>query len=88
MLRVSSLEFSQRKRNALIGLAIGAAAGAAIGLGLAVGTGGGSFFREGAAPFAGLGLAVGAGGGAALGYAVPSYPTIYRSERRKDQTAP
>ncbi|OFW09915.1 MAG: hypothetical protein A3G20_03135 [Acidobacteria bacterium RIFCSPLOWO2_12_FULL_59_11] len=83
--RVSSQKGMGRGEHALIGLAIGAAAGAVIG-----GIGGSSLEGGGgAAPFAVLVGGMGAGIGAGIGAALPAgHPTIYRAERRKDQTAP
>ena len=86
VLRVSLRERSKRGRNALIGLAIGGAIGAVVGIPIA------RRIRN-ATPgdmtwiAATLGGIVG-GIGAGIGATVPSYPTLYRAERRQSQTAP
>ena len=86
--RVSSRERGHtRGRNALRGLAVGAGVG--LVLGIAAGASGGLTGDERytvplvVAPLE-FGL-IGAGIGAAW---TPGHPTIYRAERRKDQTAP
>ena len=86
VLRVSSRERTRRGRNALIGLGIGAAAGVAIGV-LSAASDPETTERE--YPLAAVGGAVLFGGvGAGVGAAIPSYPTIYRSARRKGQSKP
>ncbi|MCJ7502186.1 MAG: hypothetical protein MUP80_03890 [Acidobacteriia bacterium] len=86
VLRVTSRERTRRGRNALIGLGIGAAAGA---VGLAIyaekATHGPVYDRW--VPIA-AGVFWGGAVGAGVGAAFPSHPTIYRSERRKDQSKP
>ena len=90
VLRVTSRERSKRKRNALIGLAVGAAAGAAaLAAPLAGNCCNPDVGSAGVAIVVGAGAALAGGVGAAVGAAIPSgHPTIYRAERRKDQTAP
>ncbi|OFW12743.1 MAG: hypothetical protein A3H27_08365 [Acidobacteria bacterium RIFCSPLOWO2_02_FULL_59_13] len=87
--RVSSRERGRsRGRNALIGLAIGASVGLAVGTALdyALSDAPDPHINIGpVASFALLGTGIGAGVGAAW---PPGHPTIYRAERRKDQTAP
>ncbi|MBI3896346.1 MAG: hypothetical protein HY313_10505 [Acidobacteria bacterium] len=86
--RVSSRERGHsRGRNALLGLAIGAAAGAGLYGGVLAAQGGAEDIPP-AALIAGGALLFG-GVGAGVGAALPAgHPTIYRAERRKDQTAP
>jgi len=84
--RVSSRERGRtRGRNALRGLAVGA------GIGLALGGAMAASHAEDiplAVELVGLPLELG-GIGAGIGAALPpGHPTIYRAERRKDQTAP
>ena len=85
VLRVSSLDRSKRKRNILLGLAIGAGAGMLAGAGVASAVVG---FDEGqgskpAATIVGF-LAAGAAAGVAVG-ASSGYRTIYRASRRKSE---
>jgi len=79
VLRVTSLERTRRGRNAAIGFAIGAGvAGALVGVAVARGT---PEWQYGLPSIPILG-AMGAGVGALS----PGYKTIYRAERRKDQS--
>ncbi len=83
VLRVSSLDRSKRKRNILLGLAIGAGGGMLAGAGVASAAVG---FDEGqgsnpAATIVGF-LAAGADAGVAVG-ASSGYRTIYRVKRKK-----
>ena len=83
VLRVSSLDRSKRKRNILLGLAIGAGGGMLAGAGVASAAVG---FDEGqgsnpAATIVGF-LAAGAAAGVAVG-ASSGYRTIYRVKRKK-----
>ena len=81
VLRVSSREHHKRLRNTLIGLVVGAGAGAAMGASEAE-----SHNRREVAAY----MVPTLGGiGAGIGAAMPAgHPTIYRAERRKDQSAP
>ena len=81
--RVSSREHHKRLRNTLIGLAAGAGVGAVVGCA-------NSGWEPGEQCMWALPFALGVGGiGAGVGAALPpGHPTIYRAERRKDQTAP
>jgi hypothetical protein len=81
--RVTSREHHKRRRNTLIGLAAGAGAGAVVGCA-------NSGWESGEKCMWALPFALGVGGiGAGIGAALPAgNPTIYRAERRKDQTAP
>jgi hypothetical protein len=91
VLRVSSRERTRRGRNALIGLGIGAAAGVAVGIICAAmdpETGSEYGVTREYMIAAGGGAVLFGGVGAGVGAAFPSYPTIYRSERRKDQSKP
>ncbi|OFV94605.1 MAG: hypothetical protein A3F68_11110 [Acidobacteria bacterium RIFCSPLOWO2_12_FULL_54_10] len=88
--RVSSKERGRsRGQNALRGLMVGAGVG--VGLGGAMYASGGLDVSQGealAAAFVAVPLWIG-GIGAGIGAAMPAgHPTIYRAERRKDQTAP
>jgi hypothetical protein len=76
--RVSARDTNKRLRNALIGLGIGAGIGTAIGFGILAATGGSDFPEAALGPAIGISAAAGAG----LGAIVPSYPTLYRAERR------
>jgi hypothetical protein len=75
---------SHRKRNTLLGLAIGAGAGAGIGAGVAPSPCGSSTpyciepLSRGAS--AGIGAAVGGAIGAIVGLVIPSHKTIYRAQ--------
>jgi len=83
VLRVTSRERTQRRRNALIGLAIGAAAGAVgqvIWLERAT-TGPVYYGGEGAAQIAAAAI-LGGGIGAGIGAAFPSHRTIYRAKKQ------
>ena len=88
--RVSSQKGMGRGKHALVGLAIGAGAGLALGMASCAYVTDQNKCK--ASDLAGLGAAEAAlfgGIGAGVGALVPaSHPTIYRAERRKDQTAP
>lgn len=82
VLRVSALG-GKRRRNALIGLAIGAGAGLAVGAAIHAHlreTTGPDILAELAVP---LGGAIGAGAGAGVGAAFPGSRTIYRAPERR-----
>jgi hypothetical protein len=86
--RVTSREQTKRKRNALIGAAIGAGVGglaaALIGASLIGEVSDEEFVGGAVVP----GVALGAGVFGVLGAAVPSYQTIYRAERRQNSSVP
>jgi len=89
VLRVTSRERTRRGRNALIGLGIGAAAGVAgMVIALEKSTTGPVYYDGEGAAWLAAGAVWGGGVGAGVGAAFPSHPTIYRSERRKDQSKP
>ncbi len=86
--RVTVLDRSHRLRNAFIFGVAGAGAGAGIGAVSTRCSGANSFdfCGLGRSIAVGLGGLVGLAGGAGVGAAVPSHPTIYRTEPQKSNT--
>lgn len=87
VLRVSAPGHSKRRRNALIGAGIGAVFGGVL---MALACRGNYYEGPCFRGIAVIGASAGSAGvGAGIGAVLPAgHPTIYRAERRKDQTAP
>ena len=84
VLRVTSLERARRGRNAAIGFVIGAGLTGALMAATATSRG----LEDFPPAMIPVGIAAYGAVGAGIGAIVPSHKTIYRAERRKDQTAP